>query len=331
MTPTAPPPLPALPAPIDLSEVGNLRIEARLAQGYADERDPRLGPAEVRDRWCASARAIAEGPYRDEAQGRCDAWGQRVAAAHGQRRAQHQAYDAVRTFIAADGIDHERKAGVAHDFVATWSPLRGDDDWMVRRVARSERRLLDGRRAHLPEVTLPSSYEIERSGDGPWYWNDATAVVNHMVVPISVGLAGDTEGNLGFDGQLLSQMTISWLELSLLRTTAFPGTGPLVFGAAAGFAPFSHRPSRREPGELRGSLLNPVFGAGYRGGGQLDGSEAGVGWLEVYAANQLFLSNFLGLRMEARLPLVSTSVDTPTSALRPMWVIAPVINVAGGG
>jgi len=327
--PPAPPdPLPPLPAPVEVSGVDDLRAEAILTRARSVEAAPGATAHGVHRAWCQAAADLPPGPWVADAEARCAAWSERVDAAQARSEASWKAYDAVRMLVETEGVDTARKLEVTRGFVDTWAPVRGRDDVLVAAVVDAQRRLDRGRPAELPERWR---LHHRRTDHSAWYWSWESDVVNHMVAPLSAGIAATPSGSVGVDAQVLTQLTVSALEISLLRTTGMLDGSGVVVGFAAGFAPFTHRPSRREAGELRGSVVNPIVGAAYRGGGTTAGDRAGLGWFEAYAANHVFVTNHLGLRLEARWPLVSTAADTPTETLGPTFVVAPVVNVAGGG
>jgi hypothetical protein len=67
---------------------------------------------------------------------------------------------------------------------------------------------------------------------------------------------------------------------------------------------------------------------GYRAGALADGGDKAA-YAYAYAANQLFFTNVVGLRVEGRLPLASTAREVPLEQVPISWVVAPVINVMG--
>jgi hypothetical protein len=332
----APTQLPPLPSPVDLSGVDDLRVQTVLARARAVERDERVPPYGRAEAWCDAARAIEETPWHAEAQAACDAWNAQGDALKSQRRAFFDAYRTLRDYLAVEGIAHQDKLAATQAFVEAfregappqaWGESQGGD-WYLRRAEAAQVKLERGRASRLPELRDGAEYETylgrgwERAPSA-WMitWNGSPAL-DYMVFPAWIGLAGETDGSLGVGAQVPLAFTIGPLDLALLSATAMADGGLASTGIQAGFQPFTHRPSRRHPGELRGSMINPIVGLGWRIGATTADAE-GASWFEAYAANLMFVSDRVGLRVEGRLPAVRLGGSLPP----PSWVVGPLINL----
>jgi len=325
--PEAAAPLPPVPGPIDLSQVKSLKVEQALAEARAVEEDRRSTPSEVADSWCGAARQLDGNRWQAAAQASCDGWTARAKADATQRGGFRTAYNALDDYLRTDGIDADRKASAARVFVQTWEPAF-PDDWYLRRVERAAGRLEQRGRGRVPPLGSHLKSVSPWADQGPFFKTWSNATVNHGVVPLRLGVAGEDDGSLGVNAQAMSGFTIGPLDVALLNVTGMVDGGLITAGFQAGFVPFTWRPSKRTHGELRGSLLNPIVGLGYRVGAAAEGGDK-ASYIEAYAANQLFFTNVVGLRVEGRLPLASTAGDTPTSEVPITWVVAPVINIMG--
>lgn len=298
--PTAPTPP---PTPSAVPPVSDARFDAAYWAAVAAAEDPHTDTWDIEHQWCALAALDPEAnPYREVAGASCQAWT--------QYRADHEAlwsgfrseYASVRDLLRLDAAPAPQKAQALARLDAAYGAVH---PWMGRRIDQA-RAALDRRGdAALPAFAEPPTW-AQRVAHQPFRWGWDPVLKHHGVLAVRLGGGIASDGQPVVDMQPAMAIQWHWLDLSLLNVTVVGGAP--TFGFAAGVAPFVVRPSRRDPGEARGSVLNPIVGIGARMGSRrpLDpdaSTELALTYPELYVANHVFVTNGVGVRLEGRRPV----------------------------
>jgi hypothetical protein len=295
---------PVLPTPPASSpaRVPNTEAKFELAywQAVAASEDPWAPSGDVESAWCGLARLEPEtNPYRDQAAEACESWQTYRADREALWSGFQSEYDLARELMRVDGAPASQKALALTRLEEGYGDV---DPWLGSRIARARESAEQGRAASLPPFRERAEWaDRVRHQAFRWGWDRVLGRNPLAAFRIGGGLTSDGVGVV--DVQPGMALTARFLDLSVLNVASAPDER-ITFGFSAGFVPFVVRPSRRVPGEARGSVVNPIVGLGYRTSlGDPDRpDEQAVGFPELYVANHLFVTNGFGLRLEARRP-----------------------------
>lgn len=300
--------MPELPA-IPQVQPG-IGVDVALEQRYWDAidatADPLRSPRDTASAWCRLA-SFDKGAhaYGEVATRSCEEWTGYATAHEELWRGLRRDYADAAALLKLDRASVDGKLAALDALQSTY----GDAGiWSLKHVERARRRVADGQRARLPALHEPPEWTAKGDGQRGFFWGWDRVAAQHVVVSVRLGAGSTTDGTFIGEGQPAMAVTAGPVDGGLLNLTAGGGTAYLRF--YGGLAPFAVRPSRRVPGELRGSWVNPIVGLGYRIGKQ-DGQDAK--WLDGYVADHVWITNGIGLRLEYRHPLLGPPV--PGAAL----------------
>lgn len=263
--------------------------------------------------------------YLDQATAAADAWREVSEALVALQRAYEDEYGELQRFLATEEVAVARRQAVVEGFLGRWQEARADD-WHYGEVARVKTRLAEEGSGELP----PFGAHIGSipGGKGPFFWGwDKSLTKNGGVVPFRVGmpvLLGDAPG-VGVDGQLALGATVGLLDFGLAGVTLLGQQSSMnVYAGVQLFAVRRrYRGGYHKPGEIKGSVINPMVGVGARFG--FDKSEQ---YLDLYVADHLFVTNSVGLRLEYRIPMVAIASTTVVSEMEHVFVPSVVFTPA---
>jgi hypothetical protein len=316
-------------------EATGLGVDVEVEQAYAaalavDQR-PLAPGSSVRDAWCRLARLRdGEHGYGPPAAAACEEWTEWTRAVEGALDDLERDYEALRTLLPMDTVDDARKAAAAEAVSTSFAGFEAAAPSLAA-VDRARRHLASGRRARLPAWSPPLPHELRGGSHGVFFpaWDPLLAKFPATQLSVGVGVERGVPGAVA----CLTGFLLGPFDLGLLSGSSL-GEG-FTYRFHAGVMPFAVRTSRRHPGELRGSVINPLLGAGLSTGSRPTGTETtapstDLTWLDLYAADLVFVTNGLGLRGEARLPVLPLDDGARAVAPGPQLALSVVLNAAAG-
>lgn len=331
---------PTLPSFVPGDGLGvDVEVEAAWATALDVARKPLARPESVRRSWCHVA-GLRDGDhaYGEPSRAACAEWTSFVSETTAAAATFERDYGQLRELLRLPTVDVGRKAAAAEAVAARYEGFVGGRP-MARRVRRAGERLEAGHEAHLAKWQDPLPHELRGVEHGPFYLPWDPLLVRFPILAFSIGAGREADRWGAIVGAYAIQ--VGPLDLGLLEANSLGGG--LGWRLRAGVAPFAVRTSRRHPGEVRGSLLNPALGVAFQSGSRSvccaeqtplaatsdpPPYDVTASFLDGYVADTAFLTNGLGLRGELRLPLAGLSEGAGVADPAPQWGVSLVLNTA---
>jgi hypothetical protein len=292
--PAAPPSRPGAPSGAPPALPVDVEAAALLAAARAAAASPVVSPARTAAAWCALVEHGAPETLA-LAEAECAAW---TSFDDGQRSwwgAFFDDWDRTDRLLGVDGAPVEARLAAVDHLRATYGPL---SPWADRRLARVRARVADDRARGLPDFFHPPEWAWKAEPRRGAFWGWDPRVAQHPWLDFTLG--GGTYADPAFAEAVIGG-EVGYGPAVVTASYGIGARGRGTVGATIAVAPLVARPSLRLTAERRGSWLNPSLGAGVRYA--TSPGEEKV-WVEAHAANHLWLSTAIGLRLEGRLPMV---------------------------
>jgi hypothetical protein len=317
-----------LPRPPDLAGItsgrtDDLELERLMAVALVRQDDGSSAGAKERAWRDVLRHRDGEHTYRAQAEAAANAWSEVSAAELELEQAYEREYRELRRFLATDEVPLVRRQAVVDGFLGRWGEVRAEE-WHLGEVQRVRTRLAEDGEGELPEYGLHQD-DIP-GGMGPFFWGwDKSLIAHGGVVPFRFGvpvLLGDAP-EVGVDGQLALGATVGPVDFGLAGLTLVGLQSSM--NVYLGVQPFAvrrrYQGGYHKPGEIKGSVINPMVGLGAR-----FGFDKTAQYLDLYVADHLFLTNSLGLRLEYRIPVAAMNSGTVLQEMEHVFVPSVVLT-----